>query len=87
MNRREILLSVLGTAFASGITKVQTLDLDDSAVALVLKYPGHLSTAEFKEIEISLKNILKNTPLENMPLLILHEGMEIELLRLSNEKL
>ena len=82
MNRRELLQAALGTAFASGITEVQTLDMDKNTIALVLRHPGVISSDAYKCMRESFKRILKGTPIEKIPIIILGEGMSLEAVRL-----
>ena len=82
MNRRELLQAVLGTAFASGITEVQTLDMDKDTIALVLRHPGAISQDAYKCMRESFKRIVSGTPMEKIPLIILEQGMSLEAVRL-----
>jgi len=86
MNRRELLKAALGTAFASGITEVQTLEMDESAVALVLKCPDRLDSFQRGHICNAFEYTFKGTPLEKVPVIILSGGMSLEAVKLPRGK-
>ena len=81
-SRTELMKAALGTAFASGITEVQTLDIDESVVALVLKLPGSLTQEAHQNVLGAFERIFHGTPLVNARVIILEEGMSLEALRL-----
>ena len=82
ISRRDVMKAALGTAFASGVTEVQTLDMDESTVALVFRCPHRLSDAVWNDIRSQFSNVLKDTPLANVPVLILEDGCSLEAVRL-----
>jgi len=84
MNRRELLLAALGTSLAAGITEAQTLhvDEDEDVIALVLRHPDRISTKAHTLLNTHLKAVFKGTQMENVPVLVLEQGMSLEVVKL-----
>lgn len=77
--------ALLSTEVASGITQVQTLSIDEDTIALVLRHPGYISSQARDALGTSLRQLLKGTHAENLPIIILEEGMSLEAVRMPQE--
>jgi len=54
--------------------------------ALVVKYPMRISEKAYTKIHFNFKEILKIMGKEDIPIVILEDGLDIEILRLSQSK-
>lgn len=81
MNRREALatLSSIATATGLSVTPVSTRDADD-AVLLIVKCKGHISVGTAERLKTTFQELCKGTPLEAVPVVVLDNDIDIELL-------
>ena len=66
--------------YAIEVLKVQKGD------AVVLKYDGKISQSTYENVKTFMEGILKRMGKENIPVIILEAGLDIEILRLREGK-
>lgn len=83
MDRRDALkaMAVAGVG-VSVVTEKQA----ENAFMLVLKHPGRMSMKAHSFIKQNLAEGLKGTPLDGVKIMILEEGMDLELVTRDDER-
>jgi len=82
MNRRDVFKSFIATAAAAGVEveKVQVVEVPEDAI-FVLRYQKPISQSSQAHIQESWKHLGKRyPPLDGIPLIILDDGMSMEVL-------